>query len=143
MWLFKVHEYDHGGQILRWTFLFAAPIIFEEYDQTDFSFMQLFVGVLVLILSTSLADALTFITRKDVSNDSDWEIYGRLISFAAVITYNIMVATQIWTGYIVSKLVMTIFSQQNSLLVFSVFAVSLIFLLAVVKSTTCPVQDLR
>ena len=143
MWLFKVHEYDHGGQILRWTFLFAAPIIFEEYDQTDFSFMQLFIGVLVLILSTSLADALTFITRKDVLNDSDCEIYGRLISFAAVITYNIMVATQIWTGYIVSKLVMTIFSQQNSLLVFSVFAVSLIFLLAVVKSTTCPVQDLR
>ena len=143
MWLFKVHEYNHGGEILRWTFLFAAPIIFEEYEKTDFSFMQLFVGILVLILSTSLADALTFLTRKEVLNDENWEIYGRFISFAAVITYNVMVATQIWTGFIISKLVMTIFSQHNSLLVFSVFTISLIFLLAVVKSTTCPVQELR
>ncbi len=143
MWLFANHEYDHGGQILRWTFLFAAPIIFEKYDSDIISFVHLFIGVAVLTFVTLVANFLTYLTRKDILNEQVWAVYGRTINFLAVLMYNSMIATQIWTGYVISNLIMDIFSQHNSILVLGLFTAALIFLLGVIQSTTDAVENLR
>lgn len=141
MWLFSAHEYDHGSQILRWTFLFAAPTIFHEYDSAIFSFIHLFAGISILAFSSITAQGLTLLTEK--LDEAHWSYYGRLITFTALLVSNIMIATQIFTGYVIAKLVMDIFDGHNSILVFSTFSVAMIFFLAVVRSTTCSVKDLR
>ncbi len=141
MWLFSAHEYDHGSQILRWTFLFAAPAIFKEYESAIFSFIHLFTGISILTFSVITAEGLTLLTEK--LDEKRWSYYGRLITFAALLVSNIMIATQIFTGYVISKLVMDVFNGHNSIIVFSTFSLALIFFLAVVRSTTCSVKDLR
>lgn len=143
MWFFSEHNSDHGEQILRWTFLFAAPNLFKQIEISTFSFLHLFVGILLLVFVTIVKEGLTKLASKEVLNNNQWEKYGRLIDFIAQIVYNVMIATQIWTGLVLANIIEKIFNKHNDMLIFSGFSIGLIFFLAVLRTITTPIKKLR
>jgi hypothetical protein len=143
MWFFESHKHDHGQEVIRWTFLFASPVLFEDYESTIFSFLHLFIGVIVLILLTGAAEFLSHIRKEHVMSQVNWVRYGRIVNFAAHIVYNAIIASQIWTGLVIAKIATAIFRYHNNLYIFGAFSVALLFLLAVCGSILYPVHSLR
>lgn len=143
MWFFDTHKYEHGEQIVRWTFLFAAPEIFRNFQSVNFSFLHLLIGFILIVVLTLLGNGLSFIVKMEAMNTKNWSLYGRLIQFAAKIIYNLIVATQIWTGFVLAKFFVEVFEQNNDLYVFSIFVIALIAFLAVITSALPKVNELR
>lgn len=142
MWFFSEHNSDHGEQILRWTFLFAAPNLFKQIEITSFSFLHFFVGILLLTFVSILELFLTKLT-KEILKETEWKKYGRVVYFCAQIIYNVMIASQIWIGLVLANIIEKIFNKHNDMLIFSGFSIALIFFLAVLRTTTTPIENLR
>ena len=141
MWFFENHALNNSEQIIRWAFLFAAPTLFDNFENTDFSSLHLFIGILLLTFFYYCKNYVCYL--KSTLEPSSWNSYGRLITFWAHVIFNCNVASQIWTGLVISKIVSGMFQYHNSLQVFWSFAVTLIFGLSVLQSSANDVTNLR
>ena len=95
------------------------------------------------VTDPKVKEGLTKLASKEVLNNNQWEKYGRLIDFIAQIVYNVMIATQIWTGLVLANIIEKIFNKHNDMLIFSGFSIGLIFFLAVLRTITTPIKNLR
>jgi len=141
MWFFDYHNLDNSEQIIRWAFLFAAPTLFDNFENTAFSTLHLFIGILLLTFFHYCKTCLCYL--KKTLTSTSWFRYGRVLTFLAHIIFNCNVASQIWTGLVISKIVAGMFQYHNSLQVFWSFAVTLILGLSVLQSSLYDVETLR
>jgi len=141
MWFFDSHNLDNSEQIIRWAFLFAAPTLFDNFESTDFTIIHLFTGVVFLIFLHYARNFLCYL--KEGLAEDEWKNYGRVITFFARIIFNCNVASQIWTGLVISKIVSGMFQYHNNLMIFWSFAITLILGLSVLQSTLIPITSLR
>lgn len=143
MWFFEKHDLDNGEQVIRWAFLFAAPTLFNNFESTEFTVLHLFIGIILLVFFSFVKQYLSYLKNENVMDNESWLYYGRIITFFAHIVFNCNVASQIWTGLVISKIVSSMFEYHNNLSVFWSFAISLVLFLSVFQSTMYSVNTLR
>lgn len=141
MWILENVNRDTAQNVLRWTFLFAAPVLFNNFDESVFSFIELLIAVSFLWLTITICTSLTNVSQSMPA--ATWETWGRLLSFLGHILLNAMLVLQIWLGFIISNLVTSMYKQHSSILVFTIFAISCVFVLAVCDTLLYEPKKLR
>ena len=141
MWYFATHTRENGEELLRWAFLFAAPRLFQSYENSEFSLLHLFIGGILLTLFSSGQELLnTWV--KDISPPA-WAVYGRLLTFLGHLIFNCRIASQIWLGLVISKIISDMFNYHNDLSIFWAFTGTLILISSVFRCTVENVESLR
>lgn len=141
MWILDGVQNTNGEQILRWMFLFAGPTLFQNYEAGIFSLLHLLTAFSALAVANTFAVALT--KKVKSMTDTTWQVYGRLLSFVGHVVSVAITAMQIWSGFIISTLMMSMFSRNSSVSVFAAFTVTGIFLLGAVNSAFTEIKSLR
>lgn len=141
MWILDSVANTNGEQILRWMFLFAAPKLFESYENGVFSLLHLLTAFSALAVANGLAAMLSI--KVKAMSDSLWQMYGRVLSFFGHILSVTITGLQIWAGFIVANLVTSMFARHSSVPIFAAFTITGIFLLGAVNSAFTLVKDLR
>lgn len=141
MWLLDGVQNTNGEQILRWMFLFAGPTLFQNYEAGIFSLLHLLTAFSALAVASIFAVALT--KKVKSMSDATWATYGRILSFVGHVVSVAITAMQIWSGFIISTLMMSMFSRNSSVSVFAAFTITGIFLLGAVNSAFTDIKNLR
>lgn len=141
MWIFALNGDSASEEIIKWTFLFAAPIALQSIEEGSFSIIHVFAALTALAISTVLKELLNNLASA-LSNEN-WMIYGRLIHFTAFLLLNTILAIRIWTGFVLASVLTSMYMSHHSLTAFIFFIISLVCLSGGLVSIFAPVMTLR
>jgi hypothetical protein len=140
MWVFALND-SASEEIIKWTFLFAAPIVLKSIEEGSFSIIYVFAALTALAISTVLKELVNSLASN--LSTENWVLYGRLVHFTGFLLLNTILAIRIWTGFVLARVLTTMYLSHLSITAFIFFIVTIVCLSGGLVSVFSPVMTLR